>query len=104
MNVSNDRYRVKKPIVLETRVKHGKKVRDATLFFLRVALINFLPETWSVLFLREEKRPSQDVKSSAGGRKRARQRERRTPSLCTTVRGKGEDPEKWTTSNLRPTS
>jgi len=59
------------------------------------ALLNFLPETSSALFL-EEKRLTQTVKSSAGTKA-----DRKS---FISVRDEGEDPEKWTTSNLRPTS
>ncbi|KYM99086.1 hypothetical protein ALC62_10200, partial [Cyphomyrmex costatus] len=52
-------------------------------------------ETSSALFL-EEKRLTQTVKSSASTKA-----DRKSPI---SVRGEGEDPEKWTTSNLRPTS
>ena len=62
---------------------------------LRIPLINFLPKTSSALFL-EEKRLTQTVKSSASTKA-----DQKSPI---SVRGEGEDPEKWTTSNLRPTS
>ncbi|EGI69062.1 hypothetical protein G5I_02233 [Acromyrmex echinatior] len=53
-------------------------------------------EMSSALFL-EEKRLTQTVKSSAS----TKAGYRKSPI---SVRGEGEDPEKWTTSNLRPTS
>lgn len=49
----------------------------------------------SALFL-EEKRLTQTVKSSA-----STEADRKSPI---SVQGEGEDPEKWTTSNLRATS